>query len=190
MRLRFWKKGNEKKQVGIEDVANKIHVIRLRLSNRIKEIDFRYKEIFEQVVRAHMERDLERASLYAQELAELRKILRKMTKAEILLEGVAYRLEAVKDLKDVGILLAPMKSVLSQVGEELSGVTPSISDGIRDLIDSIEDLSVAVGSVPETGNMGPELSSEARKILEEASLVASQRKGKKTMEDGVTSKIF
>lgn len=164
-------------------MANKVQVIRLRLSNRIKEMDFRYKEIFEYIVKAHMERDSEKATLYAQELAELRKILRKLTKAAILLEGVAYRLEAVKDLKDVRTLLAPMKSVLVQVGDEINGVAPTISEGIKDLIDSIEDLSIKVGSVPEMMSTSTELSAEAKKILDEANLIASQRKGKRISEE-------
>lgn len=187
MRLRFWGRRQEKDEVNIEDIANKVHLIRLRLSNRIKEMDFRYKEIFEQVVKAHVERDSERASLYAQEIAELRRTLRKLTKAELLLEAVAYRLEAVKDLKDVGILLTPMKSLLSQAGDELSGLAPSISEGINDLVDSIEDLSIKAGSIPEAGGVGTELNAEAKKILEEASLIASQRREKKVLRDNANS---
>ncbi|MDW8022001.1 MAG: hypothetical protein RMI78_05165 [Nitrososphaerota archaeon] len=191
MRLKFWRKGSERDKVNqgnIDDIMNRIHVIRLRLSNRIKEMNLRYREIFEQVVRAHVERDSEKAALYAQEIAELRKILRKLTKADILLEGVAYRLEAVKDLKDVGTLISPMKSLLSQAGDELSGVAPTISEGIKDLIDSIEDLSIRAGSVPEMGSVGTGLSDEARKILEEASMIASQRRRKNALEDGMDSK--
>ncbi len=183
MRLRFWRRERSERgrlsRADVEEIANRIRVIRLRLSKRLREMDLRYKEIFEQVVKAHMEKDLEKAALYAQELAELRKILRKLTRADVLLEGTAYRLEAVKELSDVGALITPVKNILTDVSDELSGVAPAASEGIRDLISSIEEFSIKVGYVPETGAVGTELSAEAKKILDEASSIASHKRERK-----------
>jgi len=183
VRLKFWRREKSGRdypgRADVEEIANRIRVIRLRLSKRLREMDLRYREIFEQVVKAHMEKDPEKAALYAQELAELRKILRKLTRADVLLEGTAYRLEAVKELSDVGSLIMPVKNILTDISNELSGVAPATSEGIRDLISSIEEFSIKVGYVPESGSISTELSAEAKKILDEASSIAAHKREKK-----------
>ena len=180
MQLKFWKKIERragKPEVGnVREITEKLQVVRMRLSARLKEMESRYKEMFELVVKAHMEKDESKAAIYAEELAELRKMLRKLTHASLLLEGVTYRLDAVRDLRNASSVMIPLKEILGVASNELSGVAPSASDRLRELIDSIEELSINVGYVSDSGNTAPKLSDEAKKILEEASAIAAQRR--------------
>lgn len=178
MRLAFWRrKRPERSGVRAGDILEAVSVIRARLSRRVRDMEARERELFEQVVRAHMERDQEKAAIYAGELAELRKALRKLVHANLLLEGVLYRVEAVKDLQDASRLVLPLREVLAIAGQELRGVAPAASEELSKLISSMEDLSVEVGGFSEPPGMEARLSEEARRILEEASAIAAQRRG-------------
>jgi len=184
MKFFFWKRARKPdRRVSTEDILEKLQLIKAKLSRRVKELNSRYRELFEQVVKAYvkayMEKDRERAAIYAEELAELRKMLRRLTHASLLLEGTIYRIEAVKDLSDAGQIMTPLKSVLTIASEELRGIAPTASEGLNELIDSIEDFSINVGQLSDSMTSSPELSDEARKILEEASAIASQRNREK-----------
>ncbi len=170
----------EPQPINVSEIIDRLRVIKLRLSKRVKEMETRYRELFEQVVKAHMEKDQVKAAIYAEELAELRKMLRRLTHASLLLEGVTYRLDAVKDLSDASSIMAPLRDVLTVASSELSGIAPTASDELRKLINSVEDLSIRVGYVSEPGGISTELSEEAKKILEEASAIAAQRNREKS----------
>ena len=178
MWLAFWRrKKAEKKEVNPNEILDPVSIIRARLSRRVRDIEARERELFEQVVRAHMERDRERAAMYAEELAELRKALRRLVHANLLLEGVLYRIEAVKDLQDAGRVVLPLKDVLAAASQEIRGIAPTASDELDKLVSMMEDLSVEVGTFHESAIAETRLSDEARKILEEASAIAAQRRG-------------
>jgi division protein CdvB (Snf7/Vps24/ESCRT-III family) len=181
MRLAFWRRRKaEKKEVNPNEILDSVSIIRARLSRRVKDIEARERELFEQVIRAHTERDEERAAMYAGELAELRKALRRLVHANLLLESVLYRIEAVKDLQDAGKVVLPLKDVLAAASQEVRGIAPMASDELDKLVNMMEDLSVEVGTFNESANMEISLSDEARKILEEASAIAAQRRREQT----------
>ena len=175
MRFAFWTRRKQERKLSMSDVLERLSLIKARLSRRVKEIEVKHRELFEQVVKAHLEKDEEKAAMYAEELAELRKIHRRITHASLLLEGVIYRIEAVKDLSSASKIIIPLKDVLAVASQEVRGVAPAASNGLVELMDMIEDLSVNMGDVPETAGMSPQLSEEARKILEEAGTIAAQR---------------
>jgi len=183
MRLAFWRRRREdNKRLGMNDILERLSVIRARLSRRVKNMESRYKEMFEQVVKAHMENDKEKAAIYAEELAELRRTLRKLTHASLLLEGVIYRIEAVKDISDVSKISLPLKDILMIASQEVRGIAPAASNGLSKLVEMMEDLSIRVGEVSEPVHMGSRLSEEAEKILEEASSIAAQRRSSRSLE--------
>jgi division protein CdvB (Snf7/Vps24/ESCRT-III family) len=187
MRLAFWRRRKaERREVNPNEILDSVSIIRARLSRRVRDIEVRERELFEQVVRAHMERDQERAAMYAEELAELRKALRRLVHANLLLEGVLYRIEAVKDMQDAGRVVLPLKDVLAAASQEIRGIAPTASDELDKLVSIMEDLSVEVGTFHEPTIAEMRLSDEARKILEEAGAIAAQRRGEQTriMEAG------
>lgn len=176
MRLAFWRRKKAEKKVNPNEILDSVSIIKARLSRRVKEVEARERELFEQVVRAHMERDHERAAMYAEELAELRKALRRLIHASLLLEGVLYRIEAIKDLQDAGRIVLPLKDVLAAASQEIRGIAPTTSDELDKLVNMMEDLSVEVGTFHESAIAETKLSDEARKILKEASAIAAQRR--------------
>ena len=176
MRLPFRRKGEKTESLSIEEILEKLQLIRVRLDRRVREMESKHKILFDQVVEAYMEKDRDKAAIYAEELAELRRMLRRLTHANLLLEGMIYRIEAVKDLSDASAVMTPLRSALATASAELRGIAPTASNELDALMRSVEDLSLSVGRFPEPINAETSLSDEARRILEEASTLAAQRR--------------
>ena len=56
--------------------------------------------------------DRNRAALYANELAEVRKALRSINQAKLAIEQISLRIGTVKDIGDIVVTLAPAMSVI------------------------------------------------------------------------------
>lgn len=162
----------------IEETVSRLEVIRARLRSRIRELEARGKQLFDLIVKAQAERENDKAVMYANELAELRRMVRKAVHSELALEGVVYRLQSLRDFNEVGDALAPLKEVLIAVGGDLRGVAPKVSESIRSILDSLDEVSVEVGTVPEMWYTSPTLNEEAQRILAEASEIAARRSGR------------
>ena len=166
----------------IDEAVSRLEVVRARLNNRVKVLEARGREIFEAIVKAQIERDADRAVLYANELAELRKMLRKAIHSELSLEGVIHRLQTVKDFDELSDVLAPLREILIQVSGDIRGVAPELSDNLRSITDTFDEVSVELGMFPEMIQTGPSVSEEAEKILAEASAIAAERAKTKVSE--------
>lgn len=166
----------------IDDAVARLEVVRSRLNNRVKVLEVRSKEIFEAVVKAQAERDKDRAVLYANELAELRKMLRKAIHSELSLTGVIHRLQTVRDFDELTDILAPLRETLIQVSGDVRGIAPELSENLRNITDTFDEVSVELGTFPEIIGAGPSISDEAEKILAEASAIAAERAKSKLSE--------
>ncbi len=159
----------------IDDAVGRLEVVRSRLNNRVRVLEARSRELFEAIVKAQAERDRDRAVLYANELAELRRMLRKAIHSELSLEGVIHRLQTVKDFDELADVLAPLREILLQVGGDVRGIAPELADNLRSITDTFDEVSVELGTFPEMIGAGPSIDDEAEKILSEASAIAAER---------------
>ncbi|HDJ67282.1 MAG TPA: hypothetical protein ENF33_06195 [Nitrososphaeria archaeon] len=179
MRWKFWKKDEVKvvKPLSrrIDDLTVRLENIRTRLKRRIDELKLRDRELFELTVKAKMEGDLEKAKIYANELSELRNMLKRTIYSDLLLEGVINRIQIIRELDEIGDVIAPVREVLMSIRGNLRGIAPTISQSISNIIDSVESLSCELGTISDVYIPERTLSGDAEKILAEASAIASQR---------------
>jgi len=179
VRWKFWKRDEVKvvKPLSrrIDELVVRLENIRMRLKRRIDELKLRDRELFELTVKAKMEGDLEKAKIYANELSGLRNMLKRTIYSDLLLEGVINRIQIIRELDEVGDVIAPVREVLMSVRGNLRGIAPTISQSISNIIDSIESLSYELGTMSDVYIPERTLSRDAEKILAEASAVASQR---------------
>ena len=159
----------------IDDLVVRLESIRMRLKRRIDELKLRDRELFEFTVKAKMEGDLEKAKIYANELSELRNMLKRAIYSDLLLEGVINRIQIIRELDEVGDVMAPIREILMSVRENLRGIAPTISQSISNIIDSVESISYELGTMSDIYIPERVLSRDAEKILAEASAIASQR---------------
>jgi len=179
VRWKFWKRDEVKvvKPLSrrIDELVVRLENIRMRLKRRIDELKLRDRELFDLTVKAKMEGDLEKAKIYANELSGLRNMLKRTIYSDLLLEGVINRIQIIRELDEVGDVIAPVREVLMSVRRNLRGIAPTISQSISNIIDSVESLSYELGTVSDVYIPERTLSKDAEKILAEASAVASQR---------------
>jgi len=171
----FDEKARERLKLKLEHSLNQLSAQIIKLRSKYGEMVARSKEYFEEVVQALMNGDENRASIYAEEIAEIRRLAGIIVKTQLVLEQVKLRLETILEISDVLGLLIPLISLVAEVEDEVRGVAPEAAESLRELASCIEDFT----SMSETGEeiiqVPKELDAEASKILEEAQKKAAER---------------
>lgn len=160
----------------IEDIIGKLDIQIQKLRKKYFNLEQKNKEYFEKCIEALANKDEERAKIYAQEVAEVRKLARMIFHSELIFEQIKLRLETIEELREIVGLLTPLNEVILRIKEEVKGIIPEAALTLAELQESIESfISVTTGMPIEEISVSTDLSGEARNILEEASIVASER---------------
>lgn len=157
------------------DILTQLKIQSEKLNRTIERLKHRGKELFEQCVRAEQERDTARATVYANEIAQLRKMMRTILKSQLSLDKVILRLETVKEFGDVMRVLKPATSIVRQVQADLSGLVPEVAHSLRRVDEMLESIVIESGNIANASIYISVSDNEAQKILEEAAEVAAQR---------------
>ena len=149
------------------------------LENAINNLSRRDKSLFSKVVDAYSEHDIKRAKVYANELAELRKTINLMSNAKLALERIALRLGTITHMGNAASVIAPALEILKDVRSGIVGLMPNAENEINAIMTMLDEIMVESGQATGAGFDFEPASEGARKILEEAALVAEERmKGK------------
>ena len=145
-----------------------------RIANYIEKLSERDKVLFENVVEALMRKDEARAKMYAKEIAEIRKISKQLLTVQYALENALLKLET---FLIYGGAVSEVKPVLGVLREAIGIVKNVAPDVWIDLQVATRELESALGAsvVDLTIDVGIGLDSEAKRILEEAKIVAEQK---------------
>jgi len=159
----------------IADIITRLKVQSEKLNRTSQHLQSRSKELFEQCVRAQQEGDGSRAAIYANEVAQLRKMSRTVLRSQLSLEQVVLRLETVKEFGDVVTTLGPAVNIISQIQGEIKGVMPEVARDLEEVDEMIDTV------IAEAGYTRGEIfdvsvhDQEAQKILQEASEIVATR---------------
>ncbi len=136
---------------------------------RLKEQDSR---IFQQVVAATQTHDTERASIYANELAEVRKIHRHITQTRLVLEQINLRIGTAQDMGDVVASISPIVGVVKGMRGSLQGIMPDAGAEMEGIGNMLNDVMTSSGELGGSFTTIGSTSEESDKILAEASTLA------------------
>lgn len=159
----------------IELAARRVEAQIQYLNGAINMLTERDKALFQKVVEAYSKHNMQRAKVYANELAEIRKMTNFMMNAELALERVALRLRTVTQLGNVTAALAPISKVLQSIRTGVAGIFPGAEREFNEIGILLDEIMVEAS---QTTGMTPDFevaSEEAQKILDEAAIVAEQR---------------
>jgi len=159
----------------INTVIQRIEVQKNKLNNACKRFEKRDSTLFKRTVKALSERDTMRANVLAGELAEMRKVEKMLTHAELALESVSLRLNTVSELGDIVTVIAPAAGVLNNIRSGMSGVFPEAGRELENIGTLLTDIVSSTNQ--DTGmkvNIGT-ASLEAEKILEEVETAAERK---------------
>src|SRR6266699_5075327 len=131
------------------------------------------KSLFDKCVQAQMAKDTARSTMYANEIAEIRKMARITMRSELALEQVVLRLETIQEFGDVAATMGPIAGVVQAIKNQVQGVIPQVGYELGEISDALNGVVMEVGEASGT---------EEQKILSEANTVADTRMREKFPE--------
>lgn len=153
-----------------------------RITTYVEKLREKEREYFNEVVESKLHHDEKRAKIYAKQVADIRKVIKQLYQVEYMLQHVALKLEtftifhgAVGEVKPV---LGIMKHALGLLREAAPyDLWVELQATMKEL-ETVMEVSV----VDVSGSMDVALDAEAKKVLEEAKIVAEQRLKEKYSE--------
>ena len=111
--------------------------------NKLEQASFRLKErdriLFQTCIHALNNENKERAAICANELAEVRKLIKFLYNVELAIERVILRLETIKELSDIVVDLKPALKLLQSVSQQLFEVLPDVSSELSKVNEAISE---------------------------------------------------
>ena len=135
----------------------------------------RDKTIFARIVDAYSKHDTARANVFANELAEIRKMEKLIMNARLALEQIVLRLRTVSELGDVVSTLGPAVGVLRSVRAGLVSVFPEAENELGEIGNMLSGIMIEAGQGSGMTLNFDAVNEDASKILTEAATVAEQR---------------
>jgi division protein CdvB (Snf7/Vps24/ESCRT-III family) len=150
-----------------------LQVQKLDIANqRFNERD---RMMFSKVVDAYSKHDMDHAKIYANELAEIRKMSKMLMQAKMALEQIVMRLNTVTELGDIVVTLAPAMGVIRSVRTGISSLLPEAERELGDISTTLSSILVDAGQSSGLSLNFDSANEDAMKILNEASTVAEQK---------------
>jgi division protein CdvB (Snf7/Vps24/ESCRT-III family) len=146
-----------------------------RLDQAAERFSQKDKALFGKIVDAYAKHDSAHANIYANELAEVRKMEKIVMNAKLALDQVQLRLQTVTEFGDIVATLGPAIGVLRSVRAGLVGVLPEAENELGDISNMLSGLMFEVGQSSGLSLNFNSVNEDAAKILAEAATVAEQK---------------
>jgi division protein CdvB (Snf7/Vps24/ESCRT-III family) len=141
-------------------------------SARLAEKD---KTLFSKIVDAFTKHDRQKAIIYANELAEIRKLEKRLLQVKLALETIALRLTTVRDFGDFLHVVTPAISIVKSIQPSVLQIVPEAEKGFTTLSESLYSLVTEAGAGAGLNVSFETANEEAMKILNEAAVTAEQK---------------
>jgi len=141
-------------------------------SNRFQDRD---KTIFNRVVDAYSKHDVQRANVFANELAEIRKMETMIFHARLALEQITLRLKTVTELGDVAMTLLPVVGVIGDIKTGMASINPQAEKELGEIGNLLSGIVMEAGATTGTSLSFESANEDSAKILDEAQTIAESR---------------
>ncbi len=159
----------------LDQAIRRIEVQIQRLDKASERFSQRDKSIFARIVDAYTKHDMARANVFANELAEIRKMERMIMHARLALEQIVLRLRTVSELGDVVSTLGPAIGVLRTVKSGMANIFPEADRELGQIGNLLSGIMVEAGQNTGMTIDFEAANEDAQKILTEAAAVAEQK---------------
>lgn len=175
-----------------EAVQKSVQTLRIQ-RNKLQQTTYRLKErdkiLFQTCISALNNKNKEKAAIFANEVAEVRKLLKFLYNVELAIERVILRLETIKELSDVVTDLKPALRLLQSVSQELFNFLPDVSSELSQVNETISETLystklTADETIIPVGRKTP----DGEEILKEVSGFLEQRLSETLPEPPATPK--
>ena len=158
-------------EAAIRSLNAQIH----RLDYEHQRIMERDRQIFGKIVDAYTRHDMTHATMYANELAEIRKMAKMLMQSRLALEQIVMRLSTVTEIGELVVTLTPAMSVIKTIRAGISKVLPEAERELSEIGNLINNIIIDAGQWGTLSITFEAANDEAQKILAEAAAVAEQR---------------
>lgn len=166
----------------ISQVIYRLRVQQNRLEGANLKTQQHDKALFDKCVQAQMSKDSARSTMYANEIAEIRKMAKITLRSELALEQVVLRLETIQEFGDVAATMGPIAGVVSAIKNQVQGVIPQVGYELGEISEALNGVVIEVGEATGQSYDFEASGTEAQKILTEANTVADTRMHEKFPE--------
>ncbi len=146
-----------------------------RLDQAGERFSERDKKIFARIVAAYTKHDMARANVFANELAEIRKMEKMIMHGRLALEQIVLRLRTVSELGDIVTTLAPAVGVLRTVKNGMASIFPEAERELGQIGNLLNGIIIDAGQSTGLSINFEAVNEDAQKILNEAASVAEQK---------------
>jgi len=159
----------------LDFAVRRIELQTQKLDQATERFSQRDKAIFARIVDSYTKHDSARANVFANELAEIRKMERLIINARLALEQIVLRLRTVSELGDVVSTLGPAVGVLRSVRAGLASVFPEAENELGEIGNLLSGIMIEAGQSSGMTLNFDTVNEDAQKILTEAATVAEHR---------------
>lgn len=159
----------------LDTAVKRIELQVQRLDQAGERFSERDKKIFARIVDAYTKHDMARANVFANELAEIRKMEEMIMHGRLALEQIVLRLRTVSELGDIVTTLAPAVGVLRSVKSGMSAIFPEAEKELGQIGNLLNGIMIDAGQSSGLSINFESANEDAQRILAEASSVAEQK---------------
>ena len=164
-------------------LAKKVEAAQRHLAapiSRLRAIDEKLQtkdaQLFKRVVSAQRARNNAYATMYANELVQVRKMKDMVAAARLSMEQMQLRLNTLSELGDVVVTLSPCMALINDLGPAIGSIMPEATESMQDLSTLMGDLissssvdtDTAINAAPQSQDSMDILRSVDTKLSEEA----------------------
>jgi division protein CdvB (Snf7/Vps24/ESCRT-III family) len=140
---------SQRQEAGLKEklsvAVKRIDIHRRELEILRGKLEARRQSLFETTVKAFGKKDIDRATVYSNEHAELKRVIHVVTVSELALMQIVVRLESIRDVGDIIYQLNSSFKILRKVSRDVSGLVPAFENATQDvnatLTSTLEGLS-------------------------------------------------
>lgn len=158
----------------IEDAIRSFDAQVEKLDDVAKRLTKKHNSYYEKVLDGLKKENRGRATVYANEVAELRKVIHGVNHSKLAMEQIAVRLDTVKDIGDIVASLAPATRILRSAQDNISEVLPQAEDEFSQLSEMVSVLLVELGGMKGQTLDFSVANEEAERIMDSAEMLVEK----------------
>ncbi|KAG2472335.1 MAG: hypothetical protein NPMRTH4_2070003 [Nitrosopumilales archaeon] len=143
-----------------------------KLDSMLSKLKERDEKIFQRIVIATQQHDIQTTKVLSNEIVEIRKVTKILGNARMALEQIELRLTTAHDLGDTVVTIMPTIGLMKNLKSSLTKFMPGADQEINKMAEMLGGLMTESFSGDATFGINESTNSESEKILQEAAAVA------------------
>ena len=161
----------------VQEGIKKLQLQIKKLDSMLTGLQERDAKLFQRIVTATQNHDVQTSKVLGNELAEIRKVTKILSNARIALEQIELRLSTCSDLGDTVVAMIPTMGLMKNLKTSLGKVMPGAEQEIGQMAEMLGGFMTESFSGDAAFGIDETTNSESEKILREASAVAESSTG-------------